>query len=1147
MSSTPIPREHEMQLPFTHGIEVELQVIKRDGSWIKGEEILQIFDRIVSNAKGLLDKRIRTSTVESVRVKYRQSSQTEEGERGSRVVVSYQNPQGVFQEYTLVSHDPNVTSLTWILEVVTPPCTTLEELAWWTQTLIAISYESLPSESQAVLVSTGLNPTQEYLRSLSFGEHHHILGPTVSQQVRIGVYNMIRNFLPHFIALSVNSPFENKAPTDLVSLDEHGRTRAPKCKRSIRLSRNTTQLGPTNEFEFIPYITNADKDAFARHVNRSYARMVDVYPFTRFDTVEVRVFDTQLSIPRRIGLALIMQALCLKAKKMVERGEVIPDVGAKSLAANRQSAVNAGLWAPFHPASAGGSSEFVRIYNTSIGENGEILDGRRNRFMGDAVESMFFFIRDEIEELRLIDNPFLQPLLVSIFGSESWERRTTGADYQLDVFAKSDQNMVVLLRKLADTTRECCTNWLYDPLDGAAHVPTWLRWWTGIEPEIIIGPDKVFAGQETDFTISARNTSERAFTNLNLVYSVEDSARHVLQQNVIPITKLDPGEIHISRVTLLTKLGVTAYNVILKVQIAGREISISSTINTHWIRLSVRPGSTTQFADGKTPVLFGGEIETNYPRTLNASCTISVLAPAKEKAVIQVSKDVRLETGGVVLLDHAGFPPLIIPPTMSDGVERCMLKMSLTDEEGREYSSVLSRPFYVGFRTRGPQLEVTANTRPIHTPGDIVTIGLRLNARGQRLSPSARVVLEFKSEAGTTLRISETPTSGLAESGRTIEWEVPSFPTLEPSEQTGSITASLFDGATRLTSAETPRFRIATSGFEMQIDSIRAPDRASVGGKISGWMRIRRSQEEGDPAELHLTLRYAENDEHVVMKQQLRPVRNLSLAYGPLVVPDAQSTTSPGWVDLVADIVCGGVTLDRRVVRIQLTRGEESGLVKMAFTGLPVYVEPDENLRAVLSIAGAAAVPVEARLRVTMESAVGNETLLEQDVRIEEEQKKLIPVAVRVPIGAEMSTAHLVASLEAEGKSLETRHRLKIKAIERPLCEIGFTVRDERGEEISGLVPRASQVALGVRVKLPRAYMNDMEIRVRVMSRRDTVDEFDARLEPSESLEHSIDLRWLTPKVDAVTAYYLDASILHRGRPLPKRAVSQTEKQVTVY
>lgn len=119
------------------------------------------------------------------------------------------------------------------------------------------------------MISTGLNPTQEYLRNLSFGEHHHILSKSTDDKTRIAVYNMIRNFMPHLIALSVNSPFENKKPTDVVTIDDQGRTRAPRCKRSIRLLRNTTQMGPTNEFELIPYITNLDKQSFAKRVNKS--------------------------------------------------------------------------------------------------------------------------------------------------------------------------------------------------------------------------------------------------------------------------------------------------------------------------------------------------------------------------------------------------------------------------------------------------------------------------------------------------------------------------------------------------------------------------------------------------------------------------------------------------------------------------------------------------------------------------------------------------------------------------------------------------------------------------------------------------------------------------------------------------------------
>ncbi|RDE13610.1 MAG: hypothetical protein C4K49_08495, partial [Candidatus Thorarchaeota archaeon] len=84
-----LPDEKETTLPFPHGIEVELQVIRKDGSWMRGDEILTVFDKMVSGAKGLLDKRIRAAQVDSVKRKYKQSSQTEEGERGSRVVASY--------------------------------------------------------------------------------------------------------------------------------------------------------------------------------------------------------------------------------------------------------------------------------------------------------------------------------------------------------------------------------------------------------------------------------------------------------------------------------------------------------------------------------------------------------------------------------------------------------------------------------------------------------------------------------------------------------------------------------------------------------------------------------------------------------------------------------------------------------------------------------------------------------------------------------------------------------------------------------------------------------------------------------------------------------------------------------------------------
>ncbi len=695
-----VPEKGEMHLPFVHGIEVELQVIKKDGSWIRGEDILTIFDRLIANAKALLDKKIQTARVESVKRKYKHSSQTEEGERGSRVVVVYDNPKGKPTEFTLLGHDPNVTSLTWILEIATPPCTSLEELAWWIQTLIAISYESLPKEARAILISTGLNPAQEYLKNLSFGEHHHILGPDVSDKIRLAVYNMFRNFIPHLIALSVNSPFENKKPTDTVEIDEEGRTRAPRCKRSIRLMRNTTQLGPTNEFEFIPYMVQPDKEAFARHVNRSYARMVDMYPFHRLGTVELRVFDTQLSIPRRVGIALILQALALKAKRMIEQGEKIPDAGAKSLAANRASAVSAGLWGPFRQGTETDNPEFMHLYNYKVDDDGATDGRRRNRFMGDAVTSMLYLIRNELEELDVVDNPFMQPLLVSVFGSEIVPPRTTGADFQLDVYAKSEMNMVVLLKSLADITRECCTNWVYDPLEGTPKLPTWLCWWTGLEPEILTDIEQLFAGQEAEFVVSLRNTGDRPLLNLGVEFTIEDSDRNAVHEGIRTVPEISTGQIHSERIVFQTTKEVTAYNIIVTITLAGKQIHLTGTMNTYWMKANIRPGTTTQFSDGKTPVLYKGDIETNFPESTDVIVDIAVIAPSKERVLAIVTDKLRVESLDTLLFDQTSLPPIVVPTDASHGVERCILRLNLVDAEEDERVQRELAPVLIGTRRR---------------------------------------------------------------------------------------------------------------------------------------------------------------------------------------------------------------------------------------------------------------------------------------------------------------------------------------------------------------------------------------------------------------------------------------------------------------
>jgi len=1043
----------------------------------------------------------------------------------------------------LLGHDPNVTSLTWILEIATPPCTTLEELAWWVQTLIAISYEALPKDSQAILVSTGLNPTQEYLRNLSFGEHHHILSPSIDEKTKIAVYNMIRNFIPHLIALSVNSPFENKAPSDEIVVDDEGRVRAPRCKRSIRLFRNTTQMGPTNEFELIPHIKDSDKDAFAKHVNRSYARMVDMYPFTDYGTIELRVFDTQLSIPRRMGLALLLQALALKAKRMTEKGETIPDIGPKTLSANRASAVSAGLWGPFRPSD--GKDEYHTIYNHQITDVGEIDSSKRNRFLGDAIVSMFYMIKDELEDLNIVENPFMQALLVSVFGSEFSLPRTTGADFQLDVYAKSDFNMVVLLKRLAEVTRECSTNWLYDPIEGTPHLPAWLCWWKGLEPEIVTDTDRTFAGQDVQFSILIRNSTGRNMENLSVTYSVEDSDRSVVDNNILTIPSIDAGEIHVSTISFPTRKDVPAYNIIAEVGFAGRHVNLASTINMYWMKASIRPGTTTQFADGKTPVLFRSEIETNYPMKSLVTCEVNLHAPGLEKILASLKDSLHVEGREITVLESTHFRPLLIPTDAAEGVERCVLQMKLLNKEGFEIAESTSKPFYVGFVRRGPQVVIESELKSSYTPGDYLSGIVIVSDKKKAIESSARLIVEYCADSGQVLEIENLSSEEFLENEISFQWRVPQIEAGGPSDRVGKLKARVVMRGKEITSSESDRFSIEHVTTRVNLDSLRVPKRSHIGGKISGWLRIRRNTEQGDPAFLTMSLVFPDGEEHVVLRQSVKQSKNLSLAFGPITIPAPKSSTDPKSITLIAVLSYAGLEMDKRSSEIDLVGGPSSDIAKINFIGLPGFVLPDQMIQVTAQLESNLDKTAGCELTIELESIGGNITLLERNLDIDVGKPKMIPIPMRIPLGAEMSTAHLKATLRCGSQSCGHSQRFKVKAIEDPFFKIDFSILNEAGDEVPGLVARLSKVEIVTRVESVREEMENLKLHLRIMSRRDIVKEFEVPI--SSESENILTVKWLTPPIDVVTGYYVDAIISQGDRHLPRRAIDVTRKQFTVY
>jgi hypothetical protein len=180
-----------------------------------------------------------------------------------------------------------------------------------------------------------------------------------------------------------------------------------------------------------------------------------------------------------------------------------------------------------------------------------------------------------------------------------------------------------------------------------------------------------------------------------------------------------------------------------------------------------------------------------------------------------------------------------------------------------------------------------------------------------------------------------------------------------------------------------------------------------------------------------------------------------------------------------------------------------------------------------------------------LESLGGSTTMLARDIDLEPGKPKMIPVPLRIPLIAEMSTAHLKASLRCKNESTSWSQRIKVKAIEKPFFKINLSILNESGEEIPGLVARLSQVDIISKVESIREGMENLKLHLRVMSRRDIIKEFELPL--SSDKVNNLKVKWLTPPIDVVTGFYVDAIISQNDHHLPKRALDVTRKQFTVY
>jgi len=258
-------------------------------------------------------------------------------------------------------------------------------------------------------------------------------------------------------------------------------------------------------------------------------------------------------------------------------------------------------------------------------------------------------------------------------------------------------------------------------------------------------------------------------------------------------------------------------------------------------------------------------------------------------------------------------------------------------------------------------------------------------------------------------------------------------------------------------------------------------------------------------------------------------------------------TANHRMVTLVATLSYAGIEVDRRSTEIGLLGGPQMDIAQIDFIGLPNFTAPDELIQPTIQVKSNVEKRQSCVLTVELESVGGNRNLLSQELDLDPGKERLFPIAVRIPLSAEMSTAHLRATLRCGDSSYEKKQRFKIKAIETPLFKIGFSVRNESGEEIPGLVARLSPVEIVTTIESAREKIGDLTVSIRIMSRRDIVKEFEVRLPDPNAKTNIIRITWLTPPIDVVTGYYIDAIVLQSGRPLPARAIELIRRQFTVY
>jgi carboxylate-amine ligase len=198
--------------------------------------------------------------------------------------------------------------------------------------------------------------------NLVFGMHVHV--GIEDRALALQIMNEARYFLPHLLALSVNSPFWLGRNTGLQSY------RTKVFERFPRTNIPETFQSPAEFDEYVRILIKTNCIDNGRKI------WWDVRPHPFFQTIEFRVCDVPMRVDETVAIAALIQAICAKLYKLREKNLGFRTYRRALLLENKWRASRYGI-------------------------NGKLIDfGKEIEVpFRDLMEELFLFVDDVVDEL----------------------------------------------------------------------------------------------------------------------------------------------------------------------------------------------------------------------------------------------------------------------------------------------------------------------------------------------------------------------------------------------------------------------------------------------------------------------------------------------------------------------------------------------------------------------------------------------------------------------------------------------------------------------------------------------------------------------------------------------------------------------------